>query len=82
MTHETCNKCGKWKIPEGKTINDFGFKIVDYHRAILFKTIEQHTLAGETKKEHKGRLSFFKLLSLKKGNVASNFEDIIIAIRK
>ena len=59
-----------------------GWKIIDYHRAILFKTAEQKTLFGETQKVYKGRLSFFKLLSLKRGNVASNFEDIIIAVRK
>lgn len=59
-----------------------GFKIVDYHRAVLFKTIEQSTLTGETKKEHKGRLSFFKRLSLSKGNQASMWEDILIGVRK
>ena len=58
-----------------------GFRVVDYHRAILFKIHEQQTLTGSTKKEYKGRLSFFKRLSLSKGNLASEFEDIIIAIR-
>ena len=59
-----------------------GWKIVDYHRAILFKTHEQHTLTGSTKKEYKGRLSFFKRLSLAKGNKASEWEDIIIGVRE
>src|SRR3990167_1543443 len=59
-----------------------GYQIVDYHRAILFKTYEQSTLTGETKKEHKGRLSFFKRLSLNKGNQASQWEDILIAVNK
>jgi len=59
-----------------------GYSIVDYHRAVLFKTYEQSTLIGETKKVHKGRLSFFKRLSLAKGNQAAMWEDIIIGVRK
>jgi len=55
---------------------------VDYHRAMLFSEHKQQTLTGETKSEYKGRLSFFKRLSLQKGNVASAFEDIIIGVRK
>lgn len=58
-----------------------GYKIVDYHRAILYKTFAQKTLKGETKQEYKGRLSFFKRLSLQKGNIASQWEDILIAKR-
>ena len=58
-----------------------GYEIVDYHRAVLFKTYEQSTLTGETKKEHKGRLSFFKRISLSKGNQAAMFEDVIIAVK-
>src|SRR3990167_5789757 len=58
-----------------------GYKILDYHRAVLFKTYEQSTLTGETKKEHKGRLSFFKRLSLAKGNQAAMFEDILIGVK-
>lgn len=58
-----------------------GYKIIDYHRAVLFKENAQQTLTGEIKKEYKGRLSFFKRLSLQKGNVASMWEDIIIAKR-
>ena len=81
MNYQTCSHCGKWKIPEGKTINDVGFKIIDYHRAVLFKTTEQKTLSGSTKKEYKGRLSFFKRLSLAKGNKASEWEDVIIGVR-
>ena len=58
-----------------------GYTIIDYHRAVLFKTYEQSTLTGETKKEHKGRLSFFKRLSLQKGNQAAMFEDVLIGVR-
>jgi len=58
-----------------------GYSVVDFHRAVLFKTYEQATLTGETKKEHKGRLSFFKRLSLQKGNQAAMFEDVLIGVR-
>ena len=40
------------------------------------------TLKGGIRKEVKGRLSFFKRLSVSKGNVAADYEDIIIAVRK
>jgi len=59
-----------------------GYKIVDYHRAMLFSEHKQQTLTGETKSEYKGRLSFFKRLSLQKGNVASMWEDVLIGVRK
>ena len=36
---------------------------------------------GKAKKEYKGRLSFFKRLSLAKGNLASAWEDILIGVR-
>ena len=81
MNYETCNKCGKWKVPEGRTIHNIGYTIVDYHRAILFRTYEQSTLTGETMKEHKGRLSFFKRLSLSKGNQAAMWEDVLIGVK-
>jgi hypothetical protein len=56
-----------------------GYEIFDYHRALLFTEQNQATLGGEVKKELKGRLSFFKYLSYKKGNIVANFEDIIFA---
>ena len=59
-----------------------GYEIVDFHRAVLFQTNWQQTLDGKNKPEYKGRLSFFKRLSLQKGNVASQWEDIIIGVRK
>jgi len=58
-----------------------GYKIADYHRAILWQEEEQQTLDGDNFKEFSGRLSFFKRLSLERGNVAAKWEDIIIAKR-
>ena len=57
-----------------------GYKIVDYHRALLFEEQKQATLTGNIKKQVKGRLSFFKQLSYKKGNVVAQHEDVIIAV--
>src|SRR3990167_7584762 len=45
-----------------------GYEIVDFHHAVLFQTNWQQTLDGKNKPEYKGRLSFFKRLSLQKGN--------------
>lgn len=56
------------------------YRIIDYHRAWLFEEKTQATLSGDTRKEYKGRLSFFKRLSLAKGNVAAQWEDILIAV--
>ena len=56
-----------------------GYEIFDYHRAILFESHKQGTLDGDTKDVHKGRLSFFKRLSLGKGNTVAQYEDIIFA---
>ncbi|MHB8552807.1 MAG: DNA methyltransferase [Thermoplasmataceae archaeon] len=64
-----------------KLLEMSGYKIIDYHRAILFKTIKQQTLFGETNDVHKGQISFFKRVSLKNGNVAAQWEDIIFAVR-
>ena len=75
-------KLRRLDLDTAKLLELAGYTIVDYHRAVLFKTYEQSTLTGGTKKEHKGRLSFFKRLSLSKGNQASQWEDIIIGVRK
>ena len=56
-----------------------GYEIFDYHRAILFETHTQETLDGDSKDVHKGRISFFKRLSLEKGNTVAQYEDIIFA---
>lgn len=57
-----------------------GYEIVDYHQAMLFKTQTQITLSGEVKPIIKGQLSFFKRISVQKGNVAADHEDILIAV--
>lgn len=58
-----------------------GYQILDYHRAILYKVAKNATLDGSKEAEtYKGRLSFFKRLSLGKGNVAAEWEDILIAV--
>ena len=54
-----------------------GYEIFDYHRAILFETHTQSTLDGESKDVHKGRISFFKRLSLGKGTTVAQWEDVI-----
>jgi len=74
-------KLRRLDLDTAKLLEMSGYKILDYHRSILFKENTQKTLTGEVKKEYKGRLSFFKRLSLAKGNVASMWEDIIIAKR-
>lgn len=56
-----------------------GYEIFDYHRSILFETHTQNTLDGDSKDVHKGRISFFKRLSLEKGNTVAQWEDIIFA---
>lgn len=56
-----------------------GYEIFDYHRAILFEEVTQATLGGEAFTKPKGRLSFFKRLSYEKGNIVARWEDIIFA---
>lgn len=57
-----------------------GYEIIDYHRATLFDEINQSTLTGGAEKVLEGRVSFFKRLSIQKGNVAAKWEDIIVAV--
>lgn len=59
-----------------------GWKIHCQHRALLFVELEQANLFEGSKKQVKGRLSFFKRLSWQNGQPVANWEDIIIAIRK
>lgn len=56
-----------------------GYEIFDYKRAILFESHKQETLEGGTKNVHKGRISFFKRLSLEKGTTVATWEDVIFA---
>ena len=73
---------GKLRMLSSETFNLLqlaGYEIFDYHRAILFETHTQSTLDGESRDVHKGRISFFKRLSLEKGNTVAQYEDIIFA---
>lgn len=58
-----------------------GYTIYDYHRARLFdtKTTKTSKLFPRSQKKTQGRVSFFKRLSMEKGNVAAEWEDIIFA---
>jgi 16S rRNA G966 N2-methylase RsmD len=58
-----------------------GYKIVDYHRSRLFNKVKTETsgLFPNSEEKIKGRVSFFKRLSIEKGNVAAEWEDIIFA---
>lgn len=60
-------------------LQECGYEIFDYHRAILFETHTQETLEGDAFTKPKGRLSFFKRLSYNSGNEVAQFEDIIFA---
>ncbi len=73
---------GKLRDLAGDTVSilqQAGYEIFDYHRAILFKEVTQDTLDGESFTKPKGRLSFFKRLSYDKGNVVARWEDVIFA---
>jgi hypothetical protein len=70
---------GKLRLLSSDTLHllkGAGYEIFDYHRAILFESHKQETLEGDTKDVHKGRLSFFKRLSLEKGGIAAKWEDV------
>jgi len=63
-----------------RILEKIGYKIVDYHRAVLWKEVKDQTLDGDVASDYKGRLSFFKRMSLERGNVAAKWEDIIFAV--
>ena len=60
-----------------------GYFIFDYHQAILFKShdVSSVNLDGivDHKMHHKGRIGFFKKLSLNKGSVAASWEDVLFS---
>ena len=74
-------KIKRLDIETAELLEKAGYDIVDYHQAMLWQEEEQQTLDGSNFKEYSGRLSFFKRLSLEQGNVAAQWEDIIIATR-
>jgi len=75
------HKLRRLDIDTIKLLEMSGYRIIDYHRAILFKTSKQQTLSDEIIDVHKGQISFFKRVSLQNGNVAAQWEDIIFAVR-
>ena len=75
------HKLRRLDISTVEILQKAGYQILDYHRAILFKIARNETLDGSKEAEtYKGRLSFFKRLSLGRGNVAAQWEDILIAV--
>lgn len=64
-----------------KLLEEIGYRIVDYHRSVLFRESTQATFDDQVKKkEARGRVSFFKRLHISKGGVAARYEDILIAV--
>ena len=59
-----------------------GWHIHCIHQAKLFKEVSKTDLFGQTTTKPKGRISFFKRLSYGKGNVVTDHESVIIAIKK
>lgn len=59
-----------------------GWTIHCVHEARLFKEESKTDLFGETTKKPKGRISFFKLLSYRKGSPVADCENVIIATRE
>lgn len=58
-----------------------GYEVYDYHRARLFDVSRTRIskLFPQSQEKTQGRISFFKRLSMKKGSVAAEWEDIIFA---
>jgi len=75
------HKLRRLDIDTARLLEMVGYRIVDYHQAVLFTKRRQKTLLGEEKVDVKGRMSFFKLLSIRNGNVAADHEDVIIAVK-
>lgn len=59
-----------------------GWRIYCQHRALLFEELEQADMFEGSKKQVKGRLSFFKRLSWLNGQPVASWEDVIFATRK
>ena len=60
-----------------------GYQIFDYHQAVLFRSHDETSVDLDMnireKTSHKGRIGFFRQLSLRKGGVAASWEDVIFA---
>ena len=57
-----------------------GFEPACYHQAVLFQEVQEYDLFGGSKKQPKGRLSFFRRLAYTKGLVIADHEDILICV--
>lgn len=57
-----------------------GYKIICHHHAMLFSEQEQGHLFEGSQKKVKGRMSFFKRLSWRKGSPVAMWEDVLIAV--
>jgi len=75
------HKLRRLDIDTARLLEMVGYKIIDYHQAVLWHWVEQKQLDGSVKRIPKGRLSFFKRLSLKNGNVAADHEDILFVVK-
>ena len=76
-------KGGKLRLLDQDTqalLEATGWRIHCRHEALLFETQEQGSLFGEPERKVKGRLSFFKRLSMAKGSPVADREHIIIGV--
>lgn len=64
-------------------LTQVGYEIFDCHQAVLFKSHDVTSvnldMGIDEKVHHKGRIGFFKKLSLNKGSVAASWEDVLFA---
>lgn len=65
-----------------KILEMSGWILYCQHRALLFEELEQASLFGDTKKQAKGRLSFFKRLAWQNGQPVASWEDVLVAVRR
>jgi len=65
-----------------RLLESSGWHILCRHRAMLFSEVEQGGLFEGSRKKVKGRLSFFKRLSYRKGFPVARWEDVFICVRE
>ena len=63
-----------------KFLREAGWRVTDYHRAILWEIQVQGGLWQE-KRIPRGRIGFFKRYDLARGLPAANYEDILIGVK-
>lgn len=57
-----------------------GWRLVDYHRAMLFDVERQADMFGNVISSPRGRLSFFKRMAYQRGQPVAQWEDILFAV--